>query len=613
MENILIECSEKQSYQPNPNINGDFRTIFKQPHYVYEGDEVAISKCFIDNETSSDGLIVIKNDLNCFGTVALYNTNGTTTKLVSTGDGEDINDNQDYVVCEIITPGTGNYPKMIRVKALTAIALGKNFMGDKTNGERPMKVNYIDVLGNKRSFYVEIKYYTDGTTEEESNEIFIFAQKGSLTADDTNGNYGFNNVLAQVMNEIPSGGINMGDGLILTSFDAEATFSKPIIAPYNYNFGFGVPSGKYLPADLATLINDKMTLNLVQDGFIPGFQVLSPFLTIYNQILNARGTNIPGDAKVLLVNGYNDVNGNVTNGRTMKIKPTNFIGTNIIDLQFDTTDQKFYWNQLHFPFYDDGTPATQIKERAGAGDYINVRKNGGIVFTQLGCLEDLVDKDGNPSQQSFDFWQGVLGFNEHTLVAGELAQQDFTDGSGTVYHGSRLDTREGITTTNAKNTLDEAVSKTDFEVVPISGFNPITSKINTVIKAQTPAVSGDILSSGYFMVQMDCGFTNTIVSTNSITQNINAIVSRYYSLGSYTSTSLDPSMIYTHRGEPILLTEANITILNSDRTIANVGDDNTIFIEIVRGQYYKQLMMEQYDAVGLKEQQEQQQQQQQNK
>ena len=591
MENILIECSEKQSYQPDIDINGDFKCIFKDPHYIYDGDQVAVSKCFIDNETSSDGLIVIKNDLNCFGTVALYNTNGTPTKIVSTGDGQDVNDNQDYVVSEIISPGTGNYPKMIQVKALTAIALSKKHMGDKTNGERPMKVNYIDVLGNKRSFYVEIKYYDDGTTEEESDELFIFAQKGSLTADDTNGNYGFNNVLGQVMNEIPSGGINMGDGLILTSFDSEATFSKPIIAPYNYNFGFGVPAGKYLPADLATLINDKMTLNLALDGFIPGFQVVSPFLAIYNQILNARGTNIPGDSKVLLVNGYNDANGNVTNGRTMKIKPNNWIGSNIIDLQFDTSDQKFYWNQLHFPFYNSQAPATQIKARALAGDFINVRKNGGIVFTQLGCLEDLVDKDGNPSQQNFDFWQGVLGFNEHTLVAGELAQQDFTDGSGTVYHGSRLDTREGITTTNAKNTLDEAVDKTTFEVVPVTAFPPVDSTINTVIKAQTPAVSGEILSSGYFLVQMDCGFTNTIVSSNKISKNINAIVSRYYSLGSYTSTSLDPSMIYTHRGEPILLTEANITILNSDRTIANVGNDNTIFIEIVRGDFYKTMIV----------------------
>ena len=49
-------------------------------------------------------------------------------------------------------------------------------------------------------------------------------------------------------------------------------------------------------------------------------------------------------------------------------------------------------------------------------------------------------------------------------------------------------------------------------------------------------------------------------------------------------------MIYTHRGEPILLTEANITILNSDRTIANVGNDNTVFIEIVRGDFYKTMI-----------------------
>ena len=67
-------------------------------------------------------------------------------------------------------------------------------------------------------------------------------------------------------------------------------------------------------------------------------------------------------------------------------------------------------------------------------------------------------------------------------------------------------------------------------------------------------------------------------------------------------------MIYTHRGEPILLTEANITILNPDRSIANVGNDNTIFIEIVRGPYYKQLMADTFNSVQIEAQQEAQQQ-----
>ena len=146
---------------------------------------------------------------------------------------------------------------------------------------------------------------------------------------------------------------------------------------------------------------------------------------------------------------------------------------------------------------------------------------------------------------------------------------------------------------------------TQWQQAKTGSFDPIESSLNTVVKADSSAVSGSLLSSAFYFVKLSGCFTNTLVSSDKITRDINAIVSRYYSLGSYTSTSLDPSMIYTHRGEPILLTEASITILNPDRTIANVGHDNTIFIEIVRGPYYKQLMADTFNSVQIEAQQQQ--------
>ena len=48
MENILLEASQKQS---NSTIGGQYQITFPKPHYIYEGDEILISKIFIDNES----------------------------------------------------------------------------------------------------------------------------------------------------------------------------------------------------------------------------------------------------------------------------------------------------------------------------------------------------------------------------------------------------------------------------------------------------------------------------------------------------------------------------------------------------------------------------------
>ena len=82
---------------------------------------------------------------------------------------------------------------------------------------------------------------------------------------------------------------------------------------------------------------------------------------------------------------------------------------------------------------------------------------------------------------------------------------------------------------------------------------------------------------------------NEIVGTEKITHNINAIASRYYSIGSYTSTELDPSLIYKHRGEPLLLSDIRVRILTPEKQLADVGSDNSIFIEIVRGDLSMQI------------------------
>ena len=61
-------------------------------------------------------------------------------------------------------------------------------------------------------------------------------------------------------------------------------------------------------------------------------------------------------------------------------------------------------------------------------------------------------------------------------------------------------------------------------------------------------------------------------------------MSRYYSESSYTSSSSDASLVYTHNSdEPIIINSFKCRVLNSDKKLAqNIGKDNTIFLELVK-------------------------------
>ena len=131
MENILIECSERDGYSTSASP-GDFNSTFKEPYFVYEGDEVAISKCFIDNKTESDGIINIANDLQINGFVSLYTTNIDVTKVADFRSSPKVNDNSDYFASSLVTQGKLVEKNMIHLtKVLVYRARDKFAFGDK--------------------------------------------------------------------------------------------------------------------------------------------------------------------------------------------------------------------------------------------------------------------------------------------------------------------------------------------------------------------------------------------------------------------------------------------------------------------------------------------------
>ena len=109
-----------------------------------------------------------------------------------------------------------------------------------------------------------------------------------------------------------------------------------------------------------------------------------------------------------------------------------------------------------------------------------------------------------------------------------------------------------------------------------------TNSFNNVIYAQNVTVGDGVLDTPYYLIEIQLNFSSNIVGEGSITKNISGIVNRYYSKGSYVSGAGDPSFVINYKGESIIIQSMKIRILNPDRSVASVGEDNTLFFEIVK-------------------------------
>ena len=79
-----------------------------------------------------------------------------------------------------------------------------------------------------------------------------------------------------------------------------------------------------------------------------------------------------------------------------------------------------------------------------------------------------------------------------------------------------------------------------------------------------------------------------LITIDNTKDNVVAIVSRYYEADSFTSAGSEASVVYTHKGAPLLLSSFKCRILTPEKILAkNIGPDNTIFLEVVKNNLNK--------------------------
>ena len=204
------------------------------------------------------------------------------------------------------------------------------------------------------------------------------------------------------------------------------------------------------------------------------------------------------------------------------------------------------------------------------------------------CLTDDPDT-------SYDFWKGQLGFEttKHTVPFEHYKEFVVGNDTFTVQAPKMIN---GVHTTTATHTINGLTKKKSNSYLQIpaepayapgkSPYEYVESNNNEVIFADNITVTtidNSRTSSGYFFIEMVAGFNTFMVSDKQTSQNIHAVVNRYYNRGAYTSSTEADSVVYTHKGAPLILSSMRTRILLPNRTVPqNLGEDNTIFLEVIK-------------------------------
>ncbi len=373
----------------------------------------------------------------------------------------------------------------------------------------------------------------------------------------------------------------------------------------------------YDPTELAETINRKLTeLNksTITESELTGDNNFLQHVGKGQPTANASFNNF---FPITTSNATTNFYGYAYNTASQGQQGARWVGASQVELAYNPTTRKFSFNFLHTPIYAGGALNVGIvrapQPPQDAGGNINyktfpITKNGGILLSSLSSK--FVD-----TNEVTNFWEKELGFGLTTPGSKHLSLNYlFTNPTMKSVTDSGADhsvnaepfavpifeagDAEGIKTTGGFLGLDSMVQKgaagsgNPFYEVPglptSTGANEIfsTSDSQTEIEAINSVLnSRNAITFGYFLVEVKAQFKGgDLISENANKHNVMAIVSRYYQQDSYTSSSSDAAVIYQHNSpEPVLLNSLKCRILDSDGNLAdNIGQDNTIFIEIVK-------------------------------
>ena len=535
------------------------------------------------NYVLEDGGFVSASDAPDRGVRAVVNLQ---EQANSTGRG----DSMTYYPCFLYDAVAGDYSKLTEMQISVNTVKLPNFGGFTGIFE------YIDAAGNKSKISLDIP-------QKSSNIVFfnflipngiIYRQAESLTLihpspEDARTIY-------NVSSFVPIG---------------EPVNTNKILHPKTQTINIPIKAGNYQPSILAEKINFYANnLNYALIAF-DSQQVISstgPIFqgqenSIYGDLkeggdaggkfifspLNSGPNNNNGigefyhlvsedDSNVMLKMGTEIEGGALTNPLMG--------GASTFEIVFDDITQTFKITNLHTPYYVSIGNVSQIGVKLQDFNVSGIGK----IMTMSTKRADLKIISLTTNEKTGNFWFDGLGFDESILtpIGSKLRNYDGTTSFlNAPFFNYDVKNDLGIRRTDAyvssQIQLQNERFNPDYLAFSGDGNSPtplLAPTTDTINIYGTKTLNDLIVNDAYFKVIINgTPLSNKLYDEENV-KLISAIVGKYYSGDSYTNGFSSDGITYIHKGLPITLSNFNIDILSSKNTRPNIGDDNSIIIQV---------------------------------
>ena len=541
--NDLITLELKQNQSGVVNSNGDYNTILTKPIDIMEGDEISISKCFIDTADQTQTTIDIPEDLNFTFTGSIYNTNWVTTGKNFLGATNP--DCKKYVLCNETSSAiavSGELIESIKFEVLNIFT--PIWGGVETSWE------YLDLEGQHVQYHLFVPKLNadpvDPTTIIQTLNVGVVCKPNSFK------------LVSPSIGDLAS----IYGTRIISINTEEVQGGTKIYTPTLYSKTFLIEKGSYAPEYFAKYVTDNLIRNEYNainpaDRYSPS---KNTFLFPSNDLSN---TQFFVDSET----------GSAAFSYSIVATGSYWVGSSQLALQF--ADNRFSWSNLHMPVYDAGgnTAIKYIGTNTSANSVIPVTNNGGVIWNSI------VTDSKDPKY--INFFSNILGFDfSKTTPSYNIAVK--TIGSDVAY--VHIYNWNNENWTGALNSVDVGVVKnaTFYNIQNASALVTLTTEVQSIYA--NDIFSGTDFVFGYFQIAIESVFKNLLVGTD-IKSNISAIISRYYESNSYATGTGADAVRYIHHGSPVQLSSLGVRILDSNGNIAReIGADNSIYIQVIKAQ-----------------------------
>ena len=400
----------------------------------------------------------------------------------------------------------------------------------------------------------------------------------------------------------PFGCVGVENDAIIDMTTVDIGNTETLAVAYTQKVSFTIPSGAYAPADLAKELSDNLTnLNLESVGnpanINNGYTFnKNPLLKTIRQIYNETGFPT---APIF----YNPEGTQTFTYLTDKDQPANLTtdnnflaGTSEFGITYDNILEKIELQQMHSSIYGtDGQPQVRYFKE-GADSIVYVNKNTGVYLTSL--------------QPESLWYESGLKLNRNIASNIQSKQRYESDGNGgfVQVNFDTVHLEDGVNMTGDAIPLDGLVIKKDptatdpppFDRPPLFTANGNADNTPAVLVntgQTTSIIATDTIGQGKIdvnAIEKAGGYFKIEVGMPSIlpevrigggkSNRISSIISKFNSIGSYTSSYSEGSIPYYYNSEvPTYLSEFNVRVLEANGKLSQkLGSCSAVFLEIIK-------------------------------